>query len=272
MTDPKNEVAKPSTLREALRILARPAPRGLPLAGGTYLSLHAIPDGLLVDLSGLGLDSLRVKGGRCEVGAMATLAAIGSSVRVPQALRASVRRETNRNLREMATLGGALAVRESGPLLACLLALGSELTLEPGKVVESLDTWLRPGATRRRSTKLITGASWDAKQSLAYADVARSPMDRPIACAVAAALVKSGRLRSVRVVLSGAGQPLALQPGVGRIVEGASLEDLIPRLTSAEALIRVKWVDDIRGTGAYRAAIAPVLVRRALTQLFEARG
>jgi carbon-monoxide dehydrogenase medium subunit len=226
----------------------------------------------LVDLSGLGMRSIRVKGGHCEAGAMTTLAEIASSLRVPAALRVSVRRETNRNLREMATLGGALAVRESGPLLACLLALGAELTLEPGKVIEALARWLRRGVTGRRSVQLITGASWDSKQSLAYADVARSPMDRPIACAAAAALEKGGQLSAVRVVLSGTGQPLALQPRLARLMEGASLENVVQRLRSAEHVIRVKWVDDIRGTGAYRAAVASVLVRRVLTQLFEARA
>ncbi|MCX6027305.1 MAG: FAD binding domain-containing protein [Chloroflexi bacterium] len=270
MTDPTIEVVKPSTMREALRILARPSPRALPLGGGTHLALHPAAAKVLVDLSGLALAGIRVKGGRCEAGAMTTLAQIASSSRLPAALRTAVRRETNRNLRQQATLGGALAVREPGPLLACLLALGAEVALEPEKVGEGLDRWLRRKVTGRRSVQLITGVSWDSKPSLACADVARSPMDRPIVFAAAAAMVEGGRLSSVRVVLTGAGQPLVPQMKAARILEGASAVDIGDRMMAAAGMLAVDWVDDIRGTAEYRAAVAPVLVRRALAQLLSA--
>jgi carbon-monoxide dehydrogenase medium subunit len=185
-------------------------------------------------------------------------------------LRTAVRRETNRNLRQQATLGGALAVREPGPLLACLLALGAKVALEPEKVGEGLDRWLRRRVTGRRSVQLITGVSWDSKPSLACADVARSPMDRPIVFAAAAAMVEGGRLCSVRVILTGAGQPLVPQMKAARILGGASAVDIGDRMMAAAGMLAVDWVDDIRGTAEYRAAVAPVLVRRALAQLLSA--
>ncbi|OGO48753.1 MAG: hypothetical protein A2Z30_01995 [Chloroflexi bacterium RBG_16_64_43] len=270
MSDPMIEIVKPSTMREALRILARTSPRALPLGGGTQVSLFPTSAKVLVDLSELALAGIRVRGGRCEAGAMTTLAQIAASPRIPAALQAAVLRETNRNLRQQATLGGALAVREPGPLLACLLALGAEVSLEPGKVVEGLDGWLRRRLTGRKPAQLITGASWNSKQTLAYVDVARAPADRPIACVAAAAVVKSGRLGNVRVVLGGAGQPLALQLSPARLMEGVAVADLDRTMEAAGGVIRAPWVDDIRGTAEYRTAVAPILIRRALAHLLSA--
>lgn len=272
MTKVPTEVVRPSTLREALRVLARPSPRAVPLGGGTHLGLYPASAGVLVDLSQLGLEGIRVKGGRFVVGAMTTLAELAASPRLPQALRTAATREVNRNLRQRATLGGALAVGEPGPLLACLLALDAQVALEPGKVTDPLEKRVRRRAAARKPIQLIVSAAWDAHLALGYAEVSRAPMDRPIACAAVAANVKGGKAADVRAVLSGAGQPIGLQPRVAASLDGVVAHELAARVQAASELVRCDWVDDIRASAEYRAAIVPVLIRRALEQMFASVG
>jgi len=272
MTKVPTEVVRPSTLREALRVLARPSPRAVPLGGGTHLGLYPASAGVLVDLSQLGLKGIRVKGGRCVVGAMTSLAELAASPRLPQALRTAATREANRNLRQRATLGGALAVGEPGPLLACLLALGAQLALEPGKITEPLEKRVRRRAAARKPVQLIVSTAWDAHLALGYSEVSRAPMDRSIACAAVAANLKGGKAQDVRVVLSGAGQPVWLQPRVAASLDGVGAHEFAARVQAASDSIRCDWVDDIRASAEYRAAIVPVLIRRALEQIFSNVG
>jgi aerobic carbon-monoxide dehydrogenase medium subunit len=272
MTKVPTEVVRPSTLREALRVLARPSPRAVPLGGGTQLGLHPASAGVLVDLSQLGLEGIHVKGGRCVVGAMTTLAELAADPGLPRALRTAATREANRNLRQRATLGGALAVAEPGPLLACLLALDAQVAIEPGKVIDALEQRLRRRAAPRKPVRLIVSAAWDAHRALGFAEVARAPMDRPIACAAVAAIVKGAKTQAVRVVLTGAGQPISLQPRAAAALDGLAAPELAARVQSASELIRCDWVDDIRASGEYRAAMVPVLLRRALEQVFADVG
>ena len=62
---------RPTTLEEALTLLARPEAR--PLGGGTVLTQKSDESFAVVDLQALGLDKIRKVGGKLEIGATATL-------------------------------------------------------------------------------------------------------------------------------------------------------------------------------------------------------
>ncbi len=101
------------------------------------------------------------------------------------------------------------------------------------------------------------------------AEIARTPADAPLACVAAAAILDGGQLRDVAIAAGGAGQPLALCPEAAASLEGApaageaglvAVEDPIP------------WCDDVRASAAYRRAMQPVLLGRALADLAAGAG
>ncbi len=155
----------------------------------------------------------------------------------------------------------------------CLTRLGSLLLRRYDGILASLgDSEFDHGLGRNLDGSARLRVPPHARLALGYAEVARAPMDRPIACAAVAASVKGGRARGVRAVLSGAGQPLALQPRAAASLDGVEAQDLAARVQATSESIHCDWVDDIRASAEYRAAIMPVLIRRALEQLFANVG
>ena len=117
---------RPKTLDEALTFLSQP--NTVPLGGGTLLS-HPSPDPVsVVDLQALGLDSLRVKGNDLEIGATVTLQQLLESEHYPAALKTALKLEAPINLRNAATVAGAVVTVDGRSTFACsLLALDAKI-------------------------------------------------------------------------------------------------------------------------------------------------
>src|SRR3990172_4995517 len=158
---------RPESIEQALEHLAS----GIALGGGTTLAPRRNSLETVVDLQGLGLSDLEVAGGKVVAGAGCSLQQIveakGTMV---EALVEACRREAAWNLRNMATLAGAvLACDGRSPLTTALLAVGAAVDLD-----DLLDR--RPLA----AGTLVTALQWKTKATLRYEQVARSPADRPI--------------------------------------------------------------------------------------------
>lgn len=237
------EYHRPESLDAALALLGRNERRLLPLAGGSKLvgeletRVHRDVDGV-VDLRGLGLDTLAVEGDRLVAGATVTLTAlvehpVGGTL-ADGLLRRAVQGEGPVNLRNVATLGGIVAAAEpDSEVYAALLALDATVTqvTEKGEQTVAL-----AGLTHVQG--LITAVSiplpaLDVRGG--HARVARTPADRPIV----AALAVVGQ-EGTRVALCG----VAARP----VLAGMPLDP----------------PDDYKGSAAYRRAMAAVVTARAL--------
>jgi CO/xanthine dehydrogenase FAD-binding subunit len=180
---------RPKTLDEALKILSKP--NILPLGGGTLLS-HLISDSVeVVDLQALGLNSIKKSGNNLEIGATATLQQLHEDVNCSHALNSALKLEAPLNLRNAATVAGAIVTCDGrSTFVTALLALDAKLTIiNPKSEIIDLGDFLP-----LRPRGLITAITIPLNVKFAFDDVARTPADKPIVC-VALAQWPSGRTR-----------------------------------------------------------------------------
>ncbi|RPJ51237.1 MAG: hypothetical protein EHM21_03180 [Chloroflexi bacterium] len=249
------EYHRPEQLSEALALLARETPRTLPLGGGTVLSRVRKPDFAVVDLQRLGLNKIEKEGQLLHIGATVTLQQLYETELVPasiqDALRESLLHEVSRNLRQTATVAGLLASCDGrSPFVTALLALDPRMTWSPGEEIQPVGDYL-PLREEFRGGRLITSVRIPLNPTLRFAQVARSPMDRPVVCA-AVAMWPSGR---TRLTLGGFGSaPILAMDGPEPV--GAAV-------AAREAY---RYAEDAWAGAAYRGETAGKLVQRLVAE------
>ena len=260
-----SEYHRPDSLHTALALLARQEPRTLPLGGGTVLAqpqaslrapqLSGESSFAVVDLQALGLDTLESSGKGLTIGATVNLETLLARLELPAALDHAIRHEATTNLRQTATVAGTLVASDGrSPFCLVMLALdtavefasqaGGEETLSLGELLPQRKTWL-PG-------RLITRLTLPVKIKLAYHFVARTPADRPLVAAAAAAW-PSGR---TRLVLGGFG------PAPILVLDGPEPGGIELAAREAYSQAGDEWAD-----AEYRSAAAAELALRCLNDL-----
>ena len=249
---------RPNTIEEALSLIGRASPRTVPLGGGTLLS-HGKTDSVeVVDLQALGLDRITEQGKNLEIGATATLQSLLEHKGCPAALRVPLKLEAPLNLRNAASVAGALVTCDGrSTLTTALLALDAKLDIlgrapgtkgtAPKGLNESLGDFLL-----LRPAGLITRITIPLQARLAFEYVARTPADKPIVC-VALAQWSSGRAR-LAVGGYGAAPRLAMDG-----TESGGL-DVAARNALHDA-------SDEWGSAEYRMDVAATLANRCLAAL-----
>lgn len=261
------EYHRPQTIEEAVALLQRPEPTTLPMGGGTVLNQptrRAAANFAVVDLQALGLDQIQSRGNLLKLGAGVRLQALleaagpqtgGTPLGLPTGLQQALRLEGSYNLRQTATVAGALvAATGRSPFATAMLALDATLKLVPedGESTISLGDLL-PLRSERLRGRLITQISIPLNVRLAYEQVARTPADQPIVC-VAVAAWPSGR---TRVALGGFGPAPALA------FDGSEAEGAEIAARNAYSQAGDEWA-----SAEYRQEIAGVLTRRLVDQLY----
>ena len=255
------EYHRPTTLSDALALLARVEPLTAPLGGGTVLNQPGEEPLAVVDLQALGLDTLQTRGSLLELGAALTLQTLLEADNLPQALRAAlaqvIEHEASYNLRQAATTAGTLVACDGrSPFATALLALDASLRIEPGGEAVDLGDLLPVRGERLRG-RLITHISLPSNARLAYHAIARTPADRPIVCA-AAARWPSGR---VRLALGGYGGAPTLA------FDGSEADGLSEAAGSAYSSAGDQWA-----SAEYRREMAGLLAKRCAEDLLALSG
>jgi CO/xanthine dehydrogenase FAD-binding subunit len=270
------EYHRPTDLDEAIRLLRRSAVRTVPLAGGTALLGRPNPGiDAVVDLDGLGLDSVGHEEGALRLGAMVRLQTIVDELagECGGLLAASARREVPWNLRNAATLGGLLASGVSNsPLVVTLAALAARVTLY-GAEAETVE--LPDLVTRVRgaglSGQIVAGLSIDLHDPIGwgYEQTGRTPADSPIVCAASVAYPADEGHLTTQTAIGGLLKGLVLAEETVA-VEGreSAQETLRDGLATAHA--QGPAYADFRGSAEYRLDVALTLARRALDAALDA--
>lgn len=183
-----------TSVEDVLNLLRRHESKLAILAGGSHL-VGALETRKRRDLDGvislarLGLDDIRIENERVRIGAMTTLEQLNKirdeAGAAGSLLSQAVRYEGPLNLRNQATIGGAIALAEvDSELYTALLALSARVSgwlLTGEKVTVHLSQKDEVAAL-----SLIEAVDFPLPvDSTGHARVARSPMDRPIVAAVA---------------------------------------------------------------------------------------
>ena len=263
------EILRPTSLPEAVRLLRRPNVKTAVLAGGTTLVPQARHDvQSLVDLRNLHLSYIKREGNALRIGATTTLQDVVQSPDVPPALAQAAHTSAPINVRNMATLGGALASSGfAAPLPVVLLVLDAALVIYSPEARQSpiaaflayRDKLLRDGALIAEVGIPLTGAH------VAFEKVARTPSDAPIVCVAARFRLDGGMARDVRVAVGGVGPTPGRLARAEQTLEGKPLSESLVAQAVELAAKEVNPPSDFLASSEYRREMVKVLVKRALT-------
>ncbi len=276
-----NEILAPRRLSDVIDLLER-EPSIRAIGGGTTV----VPDmragrlraGRWLSTGSIdGLDAIRLdRNGMLRIGAAATFANIakdGLVVLAAGLLVEALRAIASPALRNVATIGGSIAVAASSPDPAtALVALGARVELvAPGRrrasgvdergearlIVHPIEAVTAPETPPPRLVTAVlipTSADWAYERA-----TVRGANDRPI---VTVAVARDPTTRRRRIALGGlVGGVILLSDAEVPEGVGDDLDDV---------LRAVPVVDDDRATPNYRRRMAAVLIRRAIARLGRA--
>ncbi|MDZ4159762.1 MAG: FAD binding domain-containing protein, partial [Anaerolineaceae bacterium] len=224
------EYHRPGTLDVALNLLSRKSPKTVALGGGTVLSRHTEGEIAVVDLQDLPIKQIELQAGEFVIGAAVTLQALIESAPIPAAIAEAAKLETNFNLRQVATIAGAL-ISSNGrsPLTTVLLAMDSSLTWLPGEKTMPLEKWLV--ARKNASHSLLTQVRIPSVVGVYASFVGRTPADVPLV-GVSVCRWQTGR---TRITVCGFGEtPMVWFDGPGVSGIEAAIEAVRSQIPTSE--------------------------------------
>lgn len=268
------EYAKPQTLKEALKLLARPG-RVMPLSGGSdliaWLRDGAIEPDMVVDIKALKeLSGIRLTAGRLWIGAAEPFSNIMESPLVQKHAPVLVEAAgmlASVGVRNRATMAGnicsAVPCCDSGPVLLVYDAKIHVATARGQKTIAADRWFLGPRQTALPKGALVTGISIPvAKHTGAFAKLKRYRGEDLAQASVAVRCDAGGTWR----VAYGSVAPTPIRgKKCERLLSGVkkpddALLDAVGKLAQDE----VAPITDIRSSKEYRRLMVGVMARRAV--------
>lgn len=267
------EFHRPQTVEEAVRLKERLGDQAIFLAGGTEVnsSSFVFPGEHVISLAGLGLGGIRATDAELVVGAFCTIAELTEATGVPNCVQAAGLHMVNRNIRNVATIGGHLASgKSSGDLVPVLVVLEALLdTATPGatrtiSVLEYLGLECKPLVTQVRIP------TPDTHRQVAVGKYSRTANDISILTA-AVALTRDGDCIHDPIVAAGgvAGHVIRLDGVEGKLSgRDFPVREEIEKWVAGE----VAPVSDVRGSAEFKRYQAGVLVATTAQKAYHGEG
>jgi carbon-monoxide dehydrogenase medium subunit len=276
---PPFDYACPTSVSEAIALLASHGGEAKPLAGGQslvpMLAFRVASPTLLVDLRKVAeLRQIRITNEGVALGAMVRWREILDDARLRTAhplLRAAVEHVAHYQIRNRGTVGGSMAHADPaaempGIAVACdakITAIGKGGT----RVIDAADFFQGPLITALQADEIITEVLlplWPAKRRFGFQEFARRRGDFAMAAAAVFYDDDGGKARNAHVGAIGvADRPLRLKAAEDAI-NGNTIDEGVIAKAEAAASASVNPDDDIHASGAYRKALIGVMVERAL--------
>jgi aerobic carbon-monoxide dehydrogenase medium subunit len=276
---PPFEYACPTTLNEAVALLASHDGEAKPLAGGQslvpMLAFRVASPSLLVDLRKLAeLRQIKIADDGVTLGAMVRWRDILDDARLRKAhplLVAAVEHVAHYQIRNRGTVGGSIAHADPAAEMPGIVVTCEAKIAVVGKagarVIDAANFFQGPLMTALIPDEIITEIrlpAWPAKRRFGFQEFARRRGDFALAAAMLFYDEEGGKARNAHVGAIGiADRPMRL-PAVEQVLNGNKIDDAIIAKAEAAASASVEPADDIHAGGAYRKALVGVMVERAL--------
>ncbi|MGM9998004.1 MAG: FAD binding domain-containing protein [Candidatus Bruticola sp.] len=274
-----SEFHKPSSVQEAAALRSRLSSSAY-LGGGTILNTltyaKEVPEEeqatALISLSGLNLKQVKLTDGELVIGSGLTHQELLESEIIFPSLKEAASYMVNRNIRNMATVGGNIALRGTAcNLYSMLLTLGARLELmkaDGSTHLVNIEDYNESGA----STDLILNVRVSeemGRRRFASRRYVRTQNDISILAAYVVADGEAEHIKDIRLVMGGvAAHPLRLTE-IENKLKGTALPDRDALVAQIRPLLNP--VADIRGGAAFKrevgAQIAAWSVYKAFGQL-----
>ncbi|MGH6672480.1 MAG: FAD binding domain-containing protein [Xanthobacteraceae bacterium] len=278
---PSFEYACPTSISEAVALLASHDGEAKPLAGGQSLvpmmAFRVASPSLLVDLRKLDeLRQIRIAQDGIALGAMVRWREILDDARLATAhplLVAAVEHVAHYQIRNRGTVGGSMAHADPaaempGIAVTCEAQI-AVMGMSGARSIKAENFFHGPLMTALNSDEIITEIrlpAWPAKRRFGFQEFSRRRGDFAMAAAAVFYDDDRGTARNAHVGVIGVGdRPLRL-PSVEAVVNGQKINDTVIAKAEAAASAAVNPSDDIHSSGAYRKALVGVMVERALKQ------
>jgi carbon-monoxide dehydrogenase medium subunit len=282
------ELSEPTSLKEALGLLDADDPTVRPVGGCTALMLMmkagVFHPTRLVSLRKIGgLSGITVgSDGSLTIGAMTPLAALEHSAEVAKlapVITRTMRRLSNVRVRNVATVGGALAHGDPHmDLPPVLIALGASVkavspTAERTLKVEDLLTgYYETALEKNELIASVTVPAQGARRAAYMKFTAGSAEDWP-AVGVAVSIEAAGNtLRNAIVVASAATTKATRLASAEAALKGARVEDKALKAAGDAGAQEADVIADVRGSVAYKRELIRVHIGRAIRQALAANG
>jgi carbon-monoxide dehydrogenase medium subunit len=276
---PPFEYACPTTISEAVALLASHDGEAKPLAGGQslvpMLAFRVASPSLLVDLRKLAeLREIKIADDGVTLGAMVRWRDILDDARLRTAhplLVAAVEHVAHYQIRNRGTVGGSIAHADPAAEMPGIVVTCEAKIAVVGKsgarVIDAANFFQGPLMTALKPDEIITEVllpAWPTKRRFGFQEFARRRGDFALAAAMLFYDEDGGKASNAHVGAIGvADLPLRL-PAVEQVLNGNKIDEAIIANAEAAASASVEPADDIHAGGAYRKALIGVMVERAL--------
>ncbi|MDC7787149.1 xanthine dehydrogenase family protein subunit M [Rhodoplanes sp. TEM] len=281
MKPPPFDYACPTSLAEAIDLIARHDGDAKPIAGGQslmpMLAFRLAAPTLLVDLRRVpGLDGITVDDDGVMLGARVRWCDIEADARLAAAcplLAAAIPHVAHYQIRNRGTVGGSLAHADpAAELPAVALACAAEIVAqgpEGRRTIAADDFLVGPLTTALEPTELIVAVRfppWPAGRHHGFAEFSRRKGDFAI---VGVALFfddADGAIAGATVVAFGIGDRPQRLAAAEEVLNGAAPSAELFARAAAAAADSVEPQTDIHADGDYRRALLATLLERTLAQ------
>ncbi len=279
---PNFEYASPSTISEAISLLASRDGNATVISGGQslmpMLAFRLASPELLVDLKRLkGLDTIDIRDDGVRLGAKVRWCDIESNSRLTRShplLAEAIKHVAHYQVRNRGTVGGSLAHADpSAEMPGVTMACDGSITIVGSRGVrieKAADFFVGPLTTSLEPDEIITEVhlpSWPADRRWAFCEFARRKGDFAMAgVALFYDLDEQDRAVDARIGVIGVSDcPKRLTEAEASLNGNAVTEEVISAVVAA-AKDSVDPPSDIHASGAYRRALLGTLLSRALQQ------
>ncbi|HTP92368.1 MAG TPA: xanthine dehydrogenase family protein subunit M [Xanthobacteraceae bacterium] len=276
---PPFEYACPTTISEAVALLAAHDGEAKPLAGGQSLvpmmAFRVASPAFIVDLRKLSeLRRIKIAQDGVVLGAMVKWCEILDHEQLRAAhplLVAAVEHVAHYQIRNRGTVGGSIAHADPAAEMPGIVVTCDAQIAVVGKagprVIPANEFFHGPLMTALKSDEIITEIrfpAWPAKRHFGFQEFSRRRGDFAMAAAAVFYDEQGGKAANAHVGAIGVGDRPVRLAAVEKVINGVKIDEAVIAKAEAAASASVDPADDIHASGAYRKALIGVMVERAL--------